>query len=46
MKKTFLTLIAARTMALSMTISAFAGSWQQDNVGWWWQNDGELLAMD
>ena len=39
MKKTFLTLIAARTMALSMTISAFAGSWQQDNVGWWWQND-------
>ncbi len=39
MKKKLLTLIATGAMTLSMTISAFAGSWQQDNAGWWWQND-------
>ena len=39
MKKKLLTLIAAGAMTLSMTISAFAGIWQQDDVGWWWQND-------
>ena len=34
-----LTLITAAAMAVSMSITAFAGGWQQDSIGWWWQND-------
>ena len=30
-------LTAAMTLSLGMT--AFAAQWQQDDFGWWWQND-------
>ena len=30
-------LTAAMTLSLGMT--AFAAQWQEDDFGWWWQND-------
>lgn len=27
------------TLAASMSMTAFAGQWQQDTIGWWYQND-------
>ncbi len=39
MKKKLLTIAAATTMTLAMTITAFAGQWVSDANGWWWQND-------
>lgn len=38
MKKIIL-LIATITATIAMSITAFAGQWKQDNVGWWYQND-------
>ena len=32
-------LIAATILSASMSMSAFAGEWKQDSVGWWYQND-------
>ncbi len=38
MKK--LKLLSATTIiATAMSITAFAGQWKQDNIGWWYQND-------
>lgn len=37
-KKLFTTLLAA-SLSVVTTTTAFAGSWQQDSVGWWYQND-------
>lgn len=31
--------IAVMTVSASMSITAFAGQWKQDNIGWWYQND-------
>ncbi len=31
--------IMAAALTLSGSITAFAGSWQQDGSGWWYQND-------
>lgn len=39
MKRGFLTAVAATVMAASMSLTAFAGSWQKNAAGWWWQND-------
>ncbi len=39
MRKRFWTAAAAAVMAASMSLTAYAGAWKQDNVGWWWQND-------
>ncbi len=39
MRKRFWTAAAAVVMAASMSLTAFAGEWKKDNVGWWWQND-------
>lgn len=37
--------IMAAALTLSGSITAFAGSWQQDGSGWWYQNDdGSWLA--
>ena len=38
-KRTFLTMLAVALLSLAMTITAFAGEWKKDNVGWWYQND-------
>ena len=37
--KKLITFIAAGVFALSMAMTSFAGSWQRNNVGWWYQND-------
>jgi len=39
MKKKLATLVITGLFALSSLSTAFAGSWLQDNVGWWYQND-------
>lgn len=38
MKKKILTFAAAGCMALLMTTTAFAGQWQQNASGWWYDN--------
>lgn len=37
-KWTKITLLSA-VFALSMSATAFAGQWQQNSTGWWWQED-------
>ena len=39
MKKTWKTLILSGILSLSLSIPAFAGSWQLDTTGYWYQND-------
>lgn len=31
--------ILSTALAMSMSMTAFAGQWQSDANGWWWQND-------
>jgi len=31
--------IAIMAVSASMSVTAFAGQWKQDSVGWWYQND-------
>ena len=38
MKKTILTALCA-VLTLGSACTAFAGSWQVDNRGWWYRND-------
>ncbi|RGZ00128.1 hypothetical protein [Clostridium sp. AM58-1XD] len=45
MKKKLMILAAAGCMTLAMTIPAFAGEWQQNGSGWWYDNgDGTYPA--
>ena len=37
-KKAGIALLSA-IMTAAMGITSFAGSWQNDGTGWWWQND-------
>lgn len=46
MKKIFMTAILAGLMAVSMSMTAFAGQWQQDAKGWWYQNDDKTYLKD
>lgn len=39
MRKRILTALVAMVMATAMSLTAFAGTWQKDSVGWWWEND-------
>lgn len=39
MIKKLLTLLAAGLLAVSMSMTAWAGEWKQDTTGWWYQND-------
>lgn len=39
MRKEILTTGIALAISLSTTFISFAGTWQQDNAGWWYQND-------
>ena len=38
LKRIKTTIITMALVAMS-SITAFAGQWKQDNVGWWWQED-------
>lgn len=45
MKKSWLTLAAAGLMAATLSMTAWAGNWNQDQTGWWYQNDdGSYLS--
>ncbi|WP_270269283.1 hypothetical protein [Enterocloster clostridioformis] len=39
MKKRIVMAALAVTLTLSMSVPAFAGQWQQNTTGWWYQND-------
>lgn len=39
MKKHLIMVIMASAMAWTMTMTSFAGQWQQNTQGWWYQND-------
>lgn len=39
MKIKFNTLLLTAALTASMNMTAFAGTWQQDITGWWYQND-------
>lgn len=39
MKKTWKSLILTGLLSLSLSIPTFAGSWQLDSTGYWYQND-------
>lgn len=39
MKKRLIVLSMSIAMASSMSMTSFAGQWQQDTIGWWYQND-------
>lgn len=37
--KAAMTVAAAGLLTVLAAIPAFAGQWQRDEIGWWWQND-------
>lgn len=37
--KKIITTIATLAACLIFSMTSFAGTWQQDSTGWWWQND-------
>ncbi len=39
MFKKMATVLSVAVLAAAASITAQAGVWKQDNVGWWWQND-------
>lgn len=39
MKKKLATLALVLGLSVAGSMSAFAGEWKQDNIGWWYQND-------
>ncbi|MDO5416170.1 MAG: hypothetical protein Q4F29_03130 [Lachnospiraceae bacterium] len=46
MKKRWITLLAAGLMTAAMSMTAFAGEWKLDQVGWWYQNDDGTYLKD
>lgn len=46
MRKAFKTAVLAGLMAVSISMTAFAGQWQQDTKGWWYQNDDGSYLKD
>ena len=45
-KRTFLTMLAVALLSLAMTITAFAGEWKKDHIGWWYQNDDGSYSVN
>lgn len=43
-KRIFLTL-SAFALATSLSVPAFAGTWKQDNVGWWYERDDKSFPV-
>lgn len=46
MKKSTKTVLAAAIIAAAMAVPAYAGTWAQDEVGYWYQNDSGSYARD
>lgn len=40
MKKYLATALISSALALTIAMTAFAGQWQKNSQGWWYQNDG------
>lgn len=45
MRKAFKLIASTLLLTLGITVTAFAGEWKQDHVGWWYQNDDGGLAF-
>lgn len=46
-KKLFSLLGAAFLISMSLSMTSFAGQWQEDSKGWWYQNDdGSYVSND
>ena len=45
-KRRFATMVGAMVLTLATTVTAFAGTWKQDNVGWWYQRDDGSYPMN
>ena len=41
-----LTLSTAAAMTAGAAFTSFAGSWQLDNIGWWYQTDDGSYLRD
>ena len=47
MKKRFYLALSALAISTALTIPVFAGTWKQDNIGWWYErDDNTLMRMD
>ncbi len=46
MKKMLKTLGLAAALTAAMSVTAFAGQWEQDSAGWWWQEDDGSYARN
>ncbi len=44
--KKLMATILAGVMLSAYAVPAYAGSWQSDSVGWWWQNDDGSYPAD
>lgn len=44
-RKSIVALALTATMTISMSMTAFAGSWQQDTLGWWYLEDDGSIAI-
>lgn len=36
-------LITTVILSVNMGITALAGQWKQDTIGWWYQNEGGII---
>lgn len=46
MRRRWITAMAAGLMTVAMTMNVFAGQWQQDIGGWWYQSDNGSYLKD
>ena len=44
--KMFISALLTGTLAISFSITAFAGQWMKDDVGYWWQEDDGSYPVD
>ena len=45
MKKRFYLALSALAISTALTILVFAGTWKQDNTGWWYERDDKSFPV-
>ena len=45
MKKRFYLALSALAISTALTIPVFAGTWKQDNTGWWYERDDKSFPV-
>ena len=45
MKKRFYLALSALAISAALTIPVFAGTWKQDNTGWWYERDDKSFPV-